>query len=290
MARTPKTYWEKRQTTLLKELEDNTRGTIDDLIKVYNKAQDNIQNEINKILKRYAINGKIDINEAKKLLNTRETKEQYDSMLEKIATIKDKQLKQELLNKYNAPAYAYRISRLEAIQDNIDVELAKLSQAELNVTREHYINTTKEAYYKTIFNVQQDVSFAFSFAKLDTGTLNLMLAEKWVDDKNFSDRIWKNKEKLGNYLKENLTAGITSGTSIQKMSKELAGTMNVGLYNATTLVRTETNYFANASEMLSYKECDIEKYQFIATLDQVTCGKCGELDKQIFLAKDAKPR
>ena len=56
-----------------------------------------------------------------------------------------------------------------------------------------------------------------------------------------------------------------SGKSIAKISKELSEYMNVGLHNATTLVRTEVNHFANESEMLAYKELDIDKYRFIAT-------------------------
>ena len=66
--------------------------------------------------------------------------------------------------------------------------------------------------------------------------------------------------------------------------------MNVGLYNATTLVRTEVNHFANEAEMLAYEELDIEKYRFIATLDQVTCKHCADLDNKVFHVKDRKPR
>ena len=81
-----------------------------------------------------------------------------------------------------------------------------------------------------------------------------------------------------------------SGKSIQKIAKELSSFMNVGLYNATRLVRTEVNHFANEAEMLSYEECDIEKYRFIATLDNVTCKHCAELDNKVFYVKDRKPR
>ena len=114
--------------------------------------------------------------------------------------------------------------------------------------------------------------------------------EKWTDNANFSQRIWKNSEKLGSYLKTQLTADTMSGKTIQKIASELSGFMNVGLYNATTLVRTEVNHFANESEMLSYEELDIKKYRFIATLDNVTCKHCAELDNKEFNVKDRQPR
>lgn len=102
--------------------------------------------------------------------------------------------------------------------------------------------------------------------------------------------MWNNSEKLGNYLKTQLTADTMSGKSIQKIASELADYMNVWLYNATRLVRTEVAHFANESEMLAYEELDIDKYRFIATLDKIVCEHCGELDNRVFNIKDRKIR
>lgn len=44
----------------------------------------------------------------------------------------------------------------------------------------------------------------------------------------------------------------------------------------------------NIAEIESYKEADIEKYAFLATLDSKTCPICGNLDGKIFCVKDAK--
>ena len=91
-------------------------------------------------------------------------------------------------------------------------------------------------------------------------------------------------------MKTQFTADNMSGKSIAKISKELSEYMNVGLFNATRLVRTEVNHFANESEMLAYEELDIEKYRFIATLDKRTCKHCAKLDNKVFNVKDKKPR
>ena len=80
MARTPKGYWEKRQTELMKRLEKQSEGTIQRLITAYNKSKDNIQKEIQKIFGKYAVDGKLTFKEAKELLNTRETKEFYNNL------------------------------------------------------------------------------------------------------------------------------------------------------------------------------------------------------------------
>lgn len=290
MARTPKGYWEKRQTNLMLNIEKQSDGTIQRLITSYNNAKENIQKEIKRIFNKYAIDGKLTFEESKALLNKKESKEFYERLLQEINTIKDPDLKRQMLSKYNAPAYSYRIARYQALQDNIDIELAKLVDKENIITKKHYVKTIDEAYYRTMYNTQKGTELAFSFAQLDQRTIDLMLNENWYNTENFSIRIWKNSAKLGDYLKKNMLPNAIAGKSIQKMVKELNDDMDIGLYNATRLLRTETNHFANEAEMKAYEELDIEKYRFIATLDKVTCEHCAELDNKIFNIKDRKPR
>jgi SPP1 gp7 family putative phage head morphogenesis protein len=290
MARTPQDYWEKRQTELMKRLEKQSEGTIQRLVTAYNKSKDNIQKEIQKIFGKYVVDGKLTFKEAKELLNTRETKEFYDNLLKQINSIDDVDVRRKLLAKYNAPAYAYRISRYQALQENIDIELKKLVQEECVISKKHYVDIINEGYYRSIFNVQKGIGIGFNFSQLDNRTINLILNENWYKSENFSQRIWKNNNKLANYLKSNFLVDNIAGKSIQRMASALDDAMNIGKYNAVRLLRTETNHFANEAEMLSYKELDIEKYRFIATLDNVTCKHCAELDNKIFYLKDKQPR
>lgn len=290
MARTPQDYWEKRQTELMKRLEKQSEGTIQRLVTAYNKSKDNIQKEIQKIFGKYVVNGKLTFKEAKELLNTRETKEFYDNLLKQINSIDDVDVRRKLLAKYNAPAYAYRISRYQALQENIDIELKKLVQEECVISKKHYVDIINEGYYRSIFNVQKGIGIGFNFSQLDNRTINLILNENWYKSENFSQRIWKNNNKLADYLKSNFLADNIAGKSIQRMASALDDAMNIGKYNAVRLLRTETNHFANEAEMLSYEELDIEKYRFIATLDNVTCKHCAELDNKIFYLKDKQPR
>lgn len=291
MARKPKDYFEKRSTELMLHLEKGTERTIKALTQAYEQTTKNINKEISNIFKNFAKDTGLDKKALTQLLNKRESEQYYKNLLQVINNnITDEKIKKKLLVKYNAPAYSYRISGYQALQNNIDVELKKLADIEKNITKIRYIDTIKEAYYHNIYDIQKGTGLSFSFAQIDNRTINLMLNENWTNGANFSKRIWNNNEKLGNYLRTNLTADTMSGKSIQKISRELADYMNVGIYNATRLVRTEVNHFANEAEMLSYKELDIEKYRFIATLDQVTCKHCAKLDNQVFNVKDRKPR
>ncbi len=290
MAREPIDYWERRQTELMKRLERGTEKTIDSLIKAYEQATKDINKEISRIFKNYAKDSGLSKETLIQLLNKKESETHYKNLLEVINNnITDERLKKKLLTKYNAPAYSYRISRYEALQQNIDIELKKLANIEQQITEIRYVDTIKEGYYHTIFDIQQGTGIGFSFAQIDEKTIKLLLHENWIDNANFSQRIWQNSERLGNYLRTQLTATSLSGKSINKIAQELSEYMNVGLYNATRLVRTEVNHFANEAEMLSYEELDIEKYRFIATLDNRTCEHCAELDNKVFKVKERKP-
>ena len=289
MARKTEGYWEERSTELMKSLEKATENTIDDLIRAYERATRNINKEITKIFNNYAKDGVLSKNTLKQLLSTKETDVYYKNLISVINNnITDETIKKKLLAKYNAPAYAYRISRYEVLQQNIDVELKKLANLEQQLTEVRYTNTIKEGYYHTIFDIQKGTGLGFNFSQIDNKTIKLLLNENWIDNANFSQRIWKNNEKLNNYLRIQLTADTMSGKSIHKIASELDGYMSAGMYNATRLIRTEINHFANEAEMLAYEELDIEKYRFIATLDNVTCEHCAELDNRVFCVKDRK--
>lgn len=291
MARKPLDHWEERQTELMKRLEKGTENTIKGLIESYEQATKNINKEISKIYKNYSKSDVLDKKVLNQLLNKKETDTYRKNLLTTINNnIKNEDIKQKMLLKYNSSAYSFRISRYEQLQESIDLELKKLADIEQQITKIRYVDTIKEGYYHNIYNIQKATGLGFNFSQIDNRTINLLLSEKWTDNANFSQRIWNNSEKLGNYLKTQLTADTMSGKTIQKIASELSNFMNVGLYNATTLVRTEVNHFANEAEMLSYEELDIEKYRFIATLDNVTCKHCAELDNKVFNLKDRQPR
>lgn len=291
MARKPLDYWEKRQTELMKRIEKGTENTIKGLIESYERTTKNINKEISRIYKNYSKSDVLDKKVLNQLLNKKETDIHRKNLLTTINNyIKNKDIKQKMLLKYNSSAYSFRISRYEQLQESIDLELKKLADIEQQITEIRYVDTIKEGYYHNMYNFQKSTGLGFNFSQIDNKTINLLLNEKWTDNANFSQRIWKNSEKLGNYLKTQLTADTMSGKTIQKIASELSGYMNVGLYNATTLVRTEVNHFSNEAEMLSYEELDIERYRFIATLDNVTCEHCARLDNQVFELKDRQPR
>lgn len=83
---------------------------------------------------------------------------------------------------------------------------------------------------------------------------------------------------MAELIKNELFLGVLTGKSQHDMSAVIMEKMGVGAMQARRLVRTESCYVANQAEMESYKECEIEKYRFVATLDMRTSEICASLD------------
>jgi len=105
---------------------------------------------------------------------------------------------------------------------------------------------------------------------------------------SFSKRIWKDANKLGRTLKDTLTKGFIRGDSIDTMTKRLLERVNVSKSHARTLIRTESARVCEEATKDAYKECGIEQYIYLATLDRKTSLICQELDMKSFPLKDAK--
>ena len=79
---------------------------------------------------------------------------------------------------------------------------------------------------------------------------------------------------------------LVSGRTERETAEILSKKFGASASKARRLVRTESCYISNQMEMQSYKECGIEKYQYLATLDLRTSETCRALDGKIFLVSE----
>ncbi len=111
---------------------------------------------------------------------------------------------------------------------------------------------------------------------------------RWAGDgKLYSDRIWEYKDQLKRASDRILHESITAGRDITKTSREFAQEMGSSYSNAERLIRTETNYILNQSELEVLKATGVEMYEYIAYLDSRTSMICAETDGKKFLTSEA---
>lgn len=142
----------------------------------------------------------------------------------------------------------------------------------------------KTNYYRGCYDVQSVIGIGFNVSKVDEGMLKRILEHPW-SGKNYSEALWENTDKLAALAKREITLGFMSGSSVQKMAKEIDDVMEKGRYAAERLVRTESNYFSNQGELQSYQEMGIAEYEFLGG----GCDICQALNGQCYLITEAEP-
>ena len=80
---------------------------------------------------------------------------------------------------------------------------------------------------------------------------------------------------------------IIQGQGSKEVSKRVAEKMNTSLSNAVRLVHTEHGYVMEQATQKAYIECDVDKYEILATLDKRTSEICQRLDGEVVNVKDA---
>lgn len=281
-------YWINRANARMLEYHRNSEKTIKIVSKAYDKAVQDIEVDISKIFDKFAKDGKLSAEQARYLLNQKIEAKELRYLREKIKKVEDSEIKRQLLNRLNAPAYRARITRLQAIKEQVYIESKRIAEVEIRASSLGYIETINNAYNKNLFDIQQGLGIGFDVSAMPSKTIENILRNPW-SGQHFSSRVWNNTGALAEKLTETITSGFMSGKSFRRIAAELEDMGSMGKMAAARLVRTETTYMANAAETESYKEAEIEKYIFTATLDLKTSRICREHDRKVYEVKDAVP-
>ena len=280
-------YWEKRSIDVEKLIQEKNDQTVIKVNEFFEAVMKELNEQIRKIFSTYLTDSGMSIQEALKMLNTKQTRDAYNTLKRIYERTDDPDLKQEILNRLNAPAYASRIARIEALRDLIFCEAQSAGWYTEKMLQPRMIDAYNTAFYQTHYTIQKGTGLAYDFNNLSNPAVKAAIATDWKGS-NYSKRIWKNTNQLANDLEEILTRGLMTGISGKKMAAELNKRMQSGRYEADRLIRTEVNYVAGQARLKAYGDTGAKKYIYIATLDLRTSAVCRKLDKTIHLVKDAE--
>ena len=270
-------YWRKRAI----ELAEKQKQEDDDLCLRFHREYERILHELDKEISifyaRYAANESVSMADARKLLRDAELEDFRMSLDEfrgkAIAGGFDKELEEVYLRS--------RISRLQALQTQVELRMMELFGSQRDVLRDHLQERYTDTYYRTVYAVSQQADVASTFARIDPQTIERILAVPWAGS-DFSSRIWADKDKLTRELMQTLSRGFVRGDSLDRMTKEFARRMGVSESRAATLIHTESAHMAAEAAEQGYRETGIRSYRFEAALDLKTCAVCGALDQREF--------
>ena len=275
-----KSYWLKRSEELDKVATKVEKEVMKELSALYRDAFRSIEKEVNDFMMKYAVDHKLDYATVTQMLTPIDLAEYNQKIEELYAMYRDtgsEYIKIEI-DRLNARA---KITRLQALQDAINVELCKVTH-EYQMTLEDTLIGLFTEQYKEVSELLGIMAPVINREAIKT------IIEYPYAGKMFSDRIWDNKDALVKHIKQNLTAGIIRGDSIQKMSRQLKKDLNVLYYQAERLVRTETNYAMNQGHLKGYADSGVvEKYEFLAAIDSRTSKLCKNQNGKVYKLSEA---
>ena len=180
------------------------------------------------------------------------------------------------------------MKRLERLNDDLDRMRESIYHSEKKGSDAFYSDLMKDSYYKATFDLQQQTGLAYSFSNLPETEIKRLKALKWTGE-GYSDRIWSNTGALASSVKDELLVNLMTGRSVRDTSQAIAERFEVGQNNARRLIRTESAFFHNQMELLSYEDAEITKYKFVAVLDRRTSHICQEHDNKVYDTDKAVP-
>lgn len=274
-------YWiqrDKDKDKILKKKEDKL---VKELEKVYKKAFKDVKSELYDFYDKYAKDNNISMVEAQKSLSPIDIKK-YKNKLNELNELYEKTGNEKYLMEYKKLSARTKVTRLISLLDTINIELSNISGTVQATIEDYLIGVYTDEYSDILkeFNIKNETD-------INTQAIKEIVNYPYAG-RQFSDRVWVNKDKLINYIENDLTTGLIRGLSIQKMSQQLMNRLEVLYYEAERLVRTETNYIQNQAHLNGYDAAGQKRYKISAHLDARTSDICMKQNGRIYYLKDAQ--
>lgn len=283
-------YWTKRKANLIYEQMDKAEKQADKFDKVYKESKAYLDKQINKIFDKFQRDYGLSERDARHVLKNMKDQKDLNELRKILEARPNEPNIQRLLADLDSPAYTYRMKRLERLSDDLDLMRSSIYLSEKKGSDEFYGDLMKDSYYKATFDLQQQTGLAYGFSGLPESEIKHLQSFSWVGDgSTYSTDIWKNTGKLTSSIKDELLISLMTGRDTRETAQAIAERFNVGQNDARRLVRTESAFFHNQMELLSYEDAEITKYKFVAVLDKRTSHICQQHDNKVYDTDKAVP-
>lgn len=283
-------YWKKRFEAL--EAASNKYGieTYRKIEPAFDSAFRQIESEITLWYERLAKNNGVTMQEARQWLNANELKEFQWDVQEYIKYGRENAINQQWIKELENASAKYHISRLEALKVRTQQAVEVAFGNELDEVDAMVKKIFTNDYYHSIYEMQKGFNIGWEIGQIDERKLEKFISKPWATDgKHFSERIWNSRTQLVSELHNQLTRTCILGKPPDDAIKAISKKFNTSKNQAGRLVMTEQAYFHSVAQQEAFKELDVEEFEVVATLDNLTSEICQEMDGKHFPMKDYEP-
>lgn len=272
-------YWEQRILQLYQSQDKEDDRFLGQLYMDYDRQLKNVQGEISDYYAKY---GTDDVREFRQVMQQQLNETERRQMFQDYNQFKVDH--PELNDLMPVGESIYQLNRLEAIEMQTRMRLLELGSEEVP----QYEEQLRQAYENGWMTTMDNLGNPQAMFGVSDELVRETLYNKWVDDRNFSDSIWTNKEKLIRTLNHEVRDGFIRGDSYNKMTKTLEHRFDVGKFEARRLIQTEANYVMNQANARAFQDQGIERYANSGVADDRQSDTCREMDGEIFYYRDKR--
>lgn len=272
-------YWRKREEEWLAQIRKSEKAQVEEVQAIYDYMLDQIEKEINSFFEKYAAKEGISMAEAKKRADTID----IEAYMRKAAKyVKEKDFS-DLANKemllYNM---TMKVNRLELLKSSIGLDLVA-GHDELNTymgekLTDHAVET-----------LRHNAAILGPTVMNDADRKAKVIVNSSFHNATFSDRVWQHQDKIRNEMTNILTTALIGGRNPREFIPTLRKRFDVSARDAERLLRTEQARVQTEAQKESYKDENINEYEYIACGLADCCDICRALDGKHFKVSKMVP-
>ena len=169
----------------------------------------------------------------------------------------------------------YKYGRYSELIREINKITGEFAEKELKVLNDELEQAYIDAFEKTSETFGNDVKW---------GLQNTYFMEEALNGnfhgKNFSSRVWTNRNKMSRILEQSIQDIVASGRSKDDAIKEMIQRTGQSFTNADRLIRTETMRVINAGQQNSYMAAGYTRGYYLVADDERLCDECLEWERR----------
>lgn len=275
-------YWRRRNAELSKIVDAEADEVIRNMREAYDAAAAHIDQQITSWYQKFADDNEITFQKAKQTLDAGELKDFKMTLEEYIRHGEELDEDPSWLKAMKNASAKHHITRLDALKMTAQAEL---EEAIAKIDGTWMEDAAKKAYLYSLYSTQLSLGVAFNAPNID---MVVRAARKpWTPDgMEFVERKAVNNAKLVQKVQRELTQAAITGEKYEVLAERLSKDFALTQYESMRIIRTESTHLETEASMQAYKDCSIDRYQNLVTLDEKTCEVCAEMDLTIWKVAD----
>ena len=270
-------YWEDRAKEIIDEESKSDYEIAQEIQRIVDEMNEDIENEINRFYSRYAINEGISFIEAKKKIDAVDV-QMFQQKAKQYVENKD------FSDKANAELRAYNTKMYVSREKLLQAQLGLIVTYAYAQIEQSMYNYMESAYYRAL---EQQAGILGETLQVSINDVKTIIFTSFEGHK-WSTRLWSDMDVVRRHVQKTTRHVLLRGRHPYEFVKDLRKDTGATTYNMKRLLLTETarvQTLASKRHMLEEHGAEAE-YQFVAKIDSKTTKTCRGLNNETFKVKD----